>query len=286
MTSGVQPSVSIVYVYAPAYSLGCTYRFVDTLTSFPGGRDHNTVVVCNGGPPDDFVKELFSQVPRCSFFEHNNVGWDIGGFVALARSLKDDVMVCFGGSAYFRRAGWLVRMMDAWTKHGPGFYGCLSRYERSPHLNTTGFWCSPGLLQDYPYPVITDGDRAEFEYGEHALWKLTLAKGLPVKLVTWDGEYDWPDWRKAPNIFRRGDQTNCLTYYKHTDIYDEATPEYKALLQAWADTLGDPIWMQRVVSRPIPKPVQPSQLSSIAGLSRSTSTNPTLLPVSRPHGSM
>jgi hypothetical protein len=44
-----------------------------------------------------------------------------------------------------------------------------------------------------------------------------------------------PDWRKPPNIFRRGDQSNCLLFDHHCDTYAAASQEERARLEAMAD---------------------------------------------------
>jgi hypothetical protein len=49
-------------------------------------------------------------------------------------------------------------------------------------------------------------------------------------LVTWDGFYLRDEWRKAPNIFRRGDQSNCLMFDRHHEIYEASTPQQKIRL--------------------------------------------------------
>jgi len=126
--------------------------------------------------------------------------------------------------------------------HGPGMYGATATFEVSPHLNTTAFWCPPQLLAEYPIRVISKYQRYDFEHGPNALWKLVAANGLPVKLVTWDGEYDWPDWRKPPNILRRGTQGNCLTWWHHVESYAKAPVADRIRMSGLADTITDPMF--------------------------------------------
>ena len=59
-------------------------------------------------------------------------------------------------------------------------------------------------------------------------------KGLQTRLVTWDGVYDLPDWRKPQNIFRRGDQSNLIVKDRHCEAYEVSDVDGKARLEALA----------------------------------------------------
>lgn len=211
-------------------------RFVASYASFPPGIDHNTVVIANGGQPTPYMQALCASLPGLDWFVHDDSGWDIGGFIAVSRKLTCDFAVWMGGLAWVRRAGWMRRMAQAWTKRGPGCYGSLASYQIRPHLVTSGFWCSPKLVADYPVKVETHAQRGEFEHGQDSISMRAFRRGMPVMLVTWDGEWTMSEWRKPRNIFRRGDQSNCLTYYRHTDLYDEADAQSRRIVEAATDT--------------------------------------------------
>jgi hypothetical protein len=182
---------------------------------------------------------LFRLQLPCEWFTHDDSGWDIGAYQAVANTLNCDFMVGFGGPTHFRRAGWLKRMREVWQQCGDGLYGCLASYERHPHIITNGFWCNPDLIRKYPKRVITYDERAEFESSDKSLTYLAVSLGLPVRLVTWDGIYGIPDFRKAPNIFRRGDQSNCMSFYRHTEIYESTSPGRGPGERAWLAALAD-----------------------------------------------
>ena len=57
------------------------------------------------------------------------------------------------------------------------------------------------------------------------MWRRVAAMGLPVRLVTWDGEWRPEEWRQPENILWKGDQTNCLMWCNHVDRYFEAAPD-------------------------------------------------------------
>lgn len=62
-----------------------------------------------------------------------------------------------------------------------------------------------------------------------------VKRGYPVRMVTEAETYEPKDWRKPANIFRRGDQSNCLVWDRHTDIYARANLEEKHGLERAAD---------------------------------------------------
>lgn len=240
-----EPSVTLIYIHVPGDEQHWKYarEFVETYGKFQPQYHHKTVVVCQGKPATPLVRGLFKMMPNLRYFEHDDSGWDIGAFIAASREISDDCVVCLGGSAHFKRDGWLKRIAESWQKHGAGFYGATPTHEVSPHLCTSGFWCPPEVLSSYPIKVVNRVTRYDFEHGPNACWKMVAHNGLPVKLVTWDGEFDWQDWRKPPNIYRRGDQSNALIYWHHFQEYEKASPQQKAALSKRSDTLTDPHYL-------------------------------------------
>lgn len=238
------PSAVIVYIHVPGDPKHEEYAkaFVGSYLKYPPESQHSTMVICQGGLPTPEMQRLLSTLPNTSFRIHDDSGWDIGGFQMASRLCYEDFMVCFGGSAYFQREGWLKRMKDVWKKRGPGLYGSLATFEVSPHLNTTGFWCSPSLLASYPIKVVDKKQRYDFEHGPNAFWKFSH-KSVPVMLATWGGEYEWKDWRKPDNIYRRGDQSNCLSYWHHISVFNELPENMKEAVSSHADTLTDPLYV-------------------------------------------
>lgn len=233
--------VTVVYLHVLGgnqYTQNTTH-FLRSYFANPPGHDHDTVIVFNNGKPTNADRAMFLSMPNVSFFEHDNAGFDIGAHIAVSKTLKCDLAVYFGGTAYLQRAGWLARMVEASKKHGLGLYGSLSTFEVSPHLNTTGFWCHPIFVASYPIRVTNKPQRYDFEHGPNALWRIVTANGFPALLVTWCGEYGWKHWRTPPNIYRRGSQANCLTYFNHSTTYGLASPELKRILESHADTLRD-----------------------------------------------
>lgn len=240
--------VTVVYIYVRGSReyLDLAAKFVGSYSRNPPGYPHDTLIVCNNGRPTKEEEEVFKPLPNVRFLLHDNTGKDIGGFIAASHQLSErnvDLMVCFGSHGYLWREDWLARMVEAPLMYGPGLYGSSASYEVLPHLNTVGFWVHPKLLDAYPWKVVTDDDRYNFENrrtrDNRQFWKMVYRMGYPVLLVTWDGEYEWWDWRKPANIFRRGDQTNMLAWWKQTDVFRDSSPQGKAQFIDDTDVLRD-----------------------------------------------
>jgi hypothetical protein len=199
---------------------------VATWNEFPPGADHRLTIVCNGGPLDFEAASIFIGLKPKFFPRKNDAGRDLSGYQNAVQgpARNAQAVLCLGESVYFHRAGWLRRLADAWDRLGPGFYGPFSSNSVRAHLNTTAFLCSPQLLAGYP-PVIRWDQRYEFEHGKNALWRVAHSKGLPVRLVTWDDEWEPHRWRIPANILWKGTQENCLMWANHSDRYFAAPPQ-------------------------------------------------------------
>lgn len=213
-------------------------RFVATFQEYPPGVDCDLIVICNGGALSLSSALIFSGLNARMFARSNN-GWDIGGYIEAANGpcAGYDMMLCLGESNYFHRPGWLSRIQEVWQRFGPGMYGPFSSNAVRTHLNTTAFCCPPLLLRQYPERVITRASRYEFEHGEQALWRRTAKQGMPVKLVTWDGEWEPRHWRLPANILWRGNQSNCLMWCNHSDRYAQVDAKTK---QTWMRSCDRP----------------------------------------------
>lgn len=208
--------VSVVYVHVP----GCPVhlengrRFVDTWLKCPPGFPAKLIVIANGGKPNGQTHELFGPL-NPSYFEHDDSGWDIGAYQHYCQDAKEDMTVFFGGSTYFRRPNWLRRMVDVFLFHGSGLFGScgnmgdLARVV-APHIRTTGFWCSPKLIDVYPFKVTHPSQRYPFEHGHHGLTSWMMANGVPVRVADFSGCYEYPQWDLGPQGYHRGQQKDLL----------------------------------------------------------------------------
>src|SRR3990170_2264538 len=103
-------------------------RFVATYHAFPPGAKHDLFVICNGGPLPNEIGLLFLPLGAQFWPRVNDPGWDVSAYLEVGRKLfvAYDLILFLGESAYFHRAGWLNRFLEAWQKHGPGMYGALA----------------------------------------------------------------------------------------------------------------------------------------------------------------
>jgi hypothetical protein len=208
-------------------------RFISTYTTFPGNFPHEFHVICNGGASNPKILNLFSGLSPIYHY-HDNSGWDIGAFHKVA-SVDCDLMLFLGANIHFRRTGWLRRLIDAYKKFGPGLYGPSASFDISPHIRTTAFMCDPRLIRAWTKNISRPKDRHKFEVGPISLTAAANRQGISCILVTWDGFYLQNEWRKAPNIFRRGDQSNCLMFDRHHEIYESSASKQKIRLGRIAD---------------------------------------------------
>jgi hypothetical protein len=192
--------VSLVYVlpvvqpdkYRPAAK-----KFIDSYMEHPpGAKEHDLVVCLNGGGDDQDVRSLFSPVP-VKTFQHNNWGKDLGAFLVASHSLACDLMICCGSHVNFRRSGWLDRIVEGMSYHGPCVAGTWAFQVPNPHIRTTFFWCPPEILYAYP-DMDEESKRYQFEHGPNNLCVWSQKMGLPPYQVTWEGFYPMSHWHPIP----------------------------------------------------------------------------------------
>jgi hypothetical protein len=235
-------TICIVYIAVSAGPITDQYasRFVSTFHEYPPGiEDVDILICCNGGPLSTSLSLIFAPLSARMFPRENDGGLDVSAYIAAARGpcANYEAILFLGESNYFHRAGWLKRLVEAWTRHGPGMYGPYASNAVRGHLNTTAFFTSPLFLRQYSRLVKDRPSRMEFEHGENALWRRVASQGRPVRMVTWDGEWEPRAWRMPKNIIWRGDQSNCLMWCNHNDGYANLDPARK---QNWARMWDQP----------------------------------------------
>jgi hypothetical protein len=212
--TGSDLRITIVYIHVPNDGRYCKYarRFAESYSRSPAGLDHSTIIVENGNAGK---RHLFDNLPNVNFLQHDNSGYDIGGFQKAARECGDgcDLMVFFGAST-FLNAGWLKRMVESFQKHGNALYGAMGNRGNVaagvwPHIRTTAFWMSPSLMNSCPVRVTNNAQRHPFEHGPDCFTGWVQKNGLKAWVVTANGEYEWKDW-DAPEGFHNGTQSALL----------------------------------------------------------------------------
>lgn len=225
-------TIDAVYVHIVGNGIQEAQRFVDSAVRHPPGHAINWVIACNSPSremPSDTVKELFSRLGNVQYFSHDNSGWDIGAFQAYAKVCKSELCLFFGSSAYCRHDNWAQRMIMAYRLHGPNaIYGVTGNMGNqscgvSPHLRTTGFWCKPEIINQYPNTVTRPEERYPFEHGPQCLTMWAWSQGYQVYVVETENIWAFPDWDSGPQGFHRGQQRDVLfgdrvcaqPYYPH-----------------------------------------------------------------------
>lgn len=222
----------------PSHYWGMSTRFVSTYKKFRGNTDHDLVVVSCGGPLTNDTTRLYCDVVDRYYF-YNGGGWDIGAHQAFMLSPTGheyDFVINMATPMFFWREGFIDAMVQAWVTHGNGLYGPTASYQNTPHIRTCCWATTPGIFAQYPHIVDTRPKTFMAESGEWSITKWYQSQGLPTLMVAADGfEYEQQAWRKPPNVFRRGDQSNCLVWDRHTEIYRLAGSEEKTQLEKLAN---------------------------------------------------
>ncbi len=211
-------TITAVYCFplAPQY-FDAAARFMASYNQHPAGIEHRLIIVSNGGPPTYEMRAVIDSFDHSSeVFVHDNSGYDLGAYQAVAKNFPCDMMVFFGSTAYVRGPGWLKRMAEAFERRGSAaLYGSMGndgdpRVSVVPHVRTTGFWLTPMMMNMYPLRVTRPEQRYAAEHGPRSLSQWFRDQGQRVFIVTWTHEYEWP-WDRIPNGFHQGDQSALLS---------------------------------------------------------------------------
>ncbi len=252
-------NIVLMYIYpldAREQFLDNAQNWIQSYRQFPPGHDHRVVVCLPNGTPTPEDKAIFADIVVSDFITYDKGGWDIGAYQEVADTVDSDMMVFCNSRVRFWKSGWLTRFVEAYNQFGPrGLYGASGSYERcfayyahwpNPHIRTSCFATDPKLFRRFPYRVTSRDEGFKFEAGEWNFMKWYEDHAWPVRVVTWDGIYDKWHWRNPPNIFRRGNQTNCLVFDRHHDLYFSATAQSRSMLEQVA---GKPNLFAKALAR-------------------------------------
>lgn len=212
----------------------CERRFHDTYLKFRPSISHDLIIVnlYDNKSESDYFDDIATQT-----MHDTGPGRDIGTYQRIIPKLDCDLVLCMSTGVHFWREEWLEIIAESADTHGTGIYGTCASFEHNPHIRTGCISFTPNLISKYPYVVDTTEKACAFEAGPENFSLRSIKSGYSVMLVTGDGCYQRQDWRKPDNIFRRGNQSNCLIWDKHTDIYFKASKNEREALSRLADGL-------------------------------------------------
>ena len=209
-------------------------RFASSFRSYPPGSDYELWAVGCWGKPTDEIRAWFYGI-KTKWYEYYGPCDCISVHQWAASQIEEALLVCMTSRCYFHRSGWLERFVSATEKRGFGLYGASASFELSPHICNRAYALDAGLLRQYPVEIKGRSDAPKFETGPQSITAFVSSLNLPCLQVTWDGIQGPQEWREPENIFRKGNQEQCLVWDRHTDIYRDAEPEEKLKLEKLAD---------------------------------------------------
>lgn len=210
----------------------CAERFWRTYREFPAEYPHEILVVCaKGSPPNLRIYEGL----KVKFLFYDGEGFCSGAHQLASFHTDADFALYSSARTHFWRDGWMRRLVEARIKHGDGMYGTMTSFESSKHIRTNFYGFNPAYFREMNHPLNSRPDTWQIEHGRFNMSHDFRERGLPSLLVTWDGEYPIEHWRTPKGIFRKGDQSNCVVWDRHTDIYARSSPEEKVRLTRLSD---------------------------------------------------
>lgn len=238
--------IALIYLHvcAPAdrdappaeHYLPWSHRFIQSYRQFPPTLEHDLVVVATG--VDVVSNQVQAHYPEAKhFLTYQGGGWDIGAHQYAVRRLHKeyDLVICAATPVYFVGPNFLERMAEAFSWWGDGFFGPMASYEAWPHIRTCCWAARPQTFIHYPHTIDTRPKTFRAESGQWNISQWYEDNGYAVRLVTPVGDFPKAHWRQLSNIFRRGDQSNCLVWDRHCDLYAGATAEEKIQLEKKAN---------------------------------------------------
>lgn len=209
-------------------------RFLNAYREFKPTIPHDLIIVRCGST--EGASDFDSVATH--YLRFDGFGSDCAAYQSVVSILDYDLVLCMNTLAYPWRYEWLQPFVEAFKVHGKGVYGATASYENHPHLRTPAIAFHPDVIREYPFRTINREDSVRFESGSNSITAWAERAGYPCILVSADGRYYKPNWRTPENIFRRGDQSNCLIRDRHTDLYRDADPNTKKHLEHAADTIA------------------------------------------------
>lgn len=224
--------VTIRVPLKPEYK-GAEDKWLDTYIQFKPSIPHELIVVdSDSAAPHGKHDEHASK-----FLVYSGGGQDCGTWQWIPTVVESDLFICCNTRTHFWKHGWMERFVEEIKRHGNGLYGTTASYEYYPHIRPSCIAFQHEVIECYPHTIDSRSACLHFEsFNKESCWtSLCRKNGYKTLMVTWDGCYDIQDWRKPPNVFRRGDQSNVIVKDGHTDYFDGCDSHWKSFYSAVAD---------------------------------------------------
>lgn len=225
----------------PEYYLPFEKRWLETKLHYWVCTDHSVRVVFCGADAPQKIKDMYTSRLPCTFDVYTGGGSDIGACQHALKNVDADFAVCMSTPVYFWKRGWLDCLVAARQYYGDGLYGPMASYQFTPHIRTSCWGVDPKTFAKYPYLIDTREKCCWAEHADHPgkePWQISRwyeSKNMPTMMVTWNSVHAKAEWRTPPNIFRRGDQSNCLVWDQHVDVYFACHYHERLALERAAD---------------------------------------------------
>ncbi len=212
-------------------------RFCQGWRKFPPGVDCTVYAVCCNAWADQGLRDEFWGLP-VTFCRYDGEGTDVGASQWLSGQLPADTFqISLTSRVIPSVRGWVLMMAQARRDCGPGLFGTsVSREGGALHVCTRCYALDAGVWNKYPILIDSRNKGTLREIGGHgdlgtfADW-CNDKMGLPAWVVYRHSVEPWRFAENAPNIFRRGDQSNLIIQDRHSLLYQNATPEEKSRLE-------------------------------------------------------
>jgi len=214
-------------------------RFCDTWREFDPGRSCSIAALTCNGDVDSSISKMFHDMP-VDFHRYDGAGCDLGSAQKISHAFDQTFMVNMTSRCYFWKSDWLRRLVIAREAIGPDLFGCYaSRESGHLHLCTRAYCLDSDDFKQYPVEIQSRNQGVFFECGDGCLLDWFEGRGRAAWVVGWSGIHEKADWFKISNRFRNGDQSDCLIFDKHTDIYRDAEGDFKTQLEEMANNGGN-----------------------------------------------
>jgi len=206
-------------------------RFAWTYRKFPAGAPHRLIAVLLNGDLDDEIAKIFDGI-KTEFIQLDSAGCDFAAQQMVSRMCPDCFQLNLTSRCYFHRAGWLNHLVVARETIGPAFYGVsASREGGKLHVCTRAHSFDTNDFNQYPHEITSRDMGVAVECGEWSLTDWFQSIGRKCHLVHWGGVRRPEDIQYHFNGYRAGNQHECLIFDKHTQAYEDASPEEKKRLE-------------------------------------------------------